>query len=387
MAQTRTFIFFIAGLLACTLAAAAPRDIKPTSDAQVIETLPARVRTPATPAAAASASLPPSPEAAATTAREWIELSRREADPRYLGRAQAALAPWWDKPDAPAALAVLQATVQQSRHEFDAARKTLQGALSRDPTQAQGWLTLATLERLAGRYDAALAACEQVGRAGAALYAAACQLETTSLRGNFDEARRGYEVLAQRAVGKDTRAWLLSLLAESEERAGRDAQAARAYQSSLALAPDGYTALAYADMLLRTGKSRDAIKLLAGQPASDAVLLRRAQAMKQSGDAAWKNVATELRERFAALDTRGEDRAPHARERAMGALWLDDDAQAASQFAQLNLGLQKEPLDWWLALHAAQLSGRTSELEQTRQALATSGLKDARLAAWQKGGR
>ncbi|CAN5450353.1 hypothetical protein BH11PSE7_BH11PSE7_14160 [soil metagenome] len=357
-------------LLLCAAALAAPRDIKPTADSDVIETLPARIRSSGN-----------TPEGAAAAAREWIKLSRQEADPRYLGRAQAVLGPWWDKPDAPPELAILQATVQQSRHEFAAARKTLLATLKRDPSQAQGWLTLATLEHLSGQYTAAAAACEQVARNGAALYAAACQLETLSLQGRLDEARQGYEALIQRAPDVGTRAWLLSLLAESEERAGRDTEAARAYQASLVAGPDGYTALAYADMLLRTSRPQDALKTLEKQPASDATLLRQAYARKLLGDAKWKPMAAELHERFAALDARGEDKAPHARERALGALWLDGNAAAASQFAQLNLGLQKEPMDWWLALHTAKLANRSAELTRTRSALAATGLQDARLAA------
>src|SRR5688572_28655718 len=39
--------------------------------------------------------------AAVALARSWIDLGRRRADPRYLGRAQAALAPWWHDPEAP----------------------------------------------------------------------------------------------------------------------------------------------------------------------------------------------------------------------------------------------------------------------------------------------
>ncbi|RYX94183.1 MAG: hypothetical protein EOO28_15445 [Comamonadaceae bacterium] len=362
-------------LLVGAAAVAAPRDLPAGKDSDVIETLPARVKSAAGPAGA-----PLAPDKAAASAREWINLSRLEAEPRYLGRAQAVLAPWWDKPDAPAALAVLQATVQQSRHEFDAARNTLQAALRRDPSQAQGWLTLATLERLAGRYDAAAAACNEVARTGAALYAQACSLETVSLRGGFDEARRGYGLLAQGTADARTRAWLLSLLAESEERAGRDAGAAAAYEASLAADADGYTALAYADMMLRTQRPGEALKALEKQPASDATLLRQAYAYRQLGDPKWQALHGELRERFAALDARGEDRAPHARERALGALWLDGDAQAALQSAQLNLGLQKEPLDWWLALQSAQRAGRPDVLSALRRELAAIGLQDARLA-------
>lgn len=355
----------------------AGRDMTPTGDAQVVQTL--GPRTPGVVPASAMATPQAAAQAAQRAAQHAITQARDTADPRYLGHAQGVLAPWWDKPDAPVTLAVLQATVQQGRHEFAAARTTLERALKRDPSQAQGWLTLATLERVAGRYAQALVACRQVASAGAALYAAACELETTSLQGRHDEARRGLQALASQAPDPSTRAWLMSLLAESEERAGRDASALAAYQASLALAPDGYTALAAADLLLRTGKATAAQKRLDGQPASDAVLLRRARALKALNDPRWQALAAQLRERFAALDARGDDPATHARERAMAALWLDGDGATALAAAQLNLTLQKEPLDWWLALRSAELARQPAELARLKDALAATGLRDARL--------
>ena len=351
---------------------AAPREWIPQSDSELIEKLPERIRAPAA-----------GPEAAAQAARGWIALARSTADPRYLGRAQAALARWWDRPDAPAELAVLQATVQQSRHEFDAARKTLKAALTREPAQAQGWLTMATLERLSGSYDDAEQACEKVRLAGAALYAGACLLETRSLRGEFDKARLGYDSLARQAGDASVRAWLLSLLAENEERAGRDTSAKTAYQASLQLDPDGYTALAYADLLLRLSQPAEALKVLENQAPSDSVLIRQGKALKLQGDARWKTISAELAERFAALDARGEDSTLHARERALAALWLDDAPAAAWRYADANLALQKEPLDWWLAFTAAQAAGHTGDISRLQIALQGTGLKDARLARWQ----
>lgn len=375
MVLLRPIFLALAILQALGAAHAAGRDFAPASDAQVIETLLPRVRMAA-----------PSPQAAASAAKQVISLARQSADPRYLGRAQALLSPWWDKADAPVELAVLQATVQQSRHEFTAAKITLDKALQRDPSHAQGWLTLATLERVAGRYAQALAACAQVARAGAALYAAACQLETQSLQGQHEVARRGLEALRLQTTDKAVQAWLLSLLAESEERAGRDGAAFSAYQASLALAADGYTSLAAADLLLRTARTdalQKALSLLRDQPDSDAVLLRRAYALKLLSDPQWKALADTLRERFSALDVRGDDPASHARERAMASLWLDGNPASALVSAKLNLTLQKEPLDWALALHSASSVGTLTELAQLRAALEATGLRDARLARWQ----
>ena len=357
------------------------RDWLPTADSEVVETLPPRLTT-------KKASTAPSASAiqeAEQAARQAITVARQTADPRYLGRAQAILAPWWDRPDAPVALAVLQATVQQSRHEFAAARITLEGALRRDPSQAQGWLTLATLERVGGRYEAARAACTRVAQAGAALYAIACELETTSLQGQHAAALRGFDALLREKTSTQTAlsAWLLSLRGEVNERAGLDAAALLNYQASLALTDDGYTALVAADLLLRTGRAPAALKLLEKQPDSDAVLLRRAYAAKQANDASWQRMASELRGRFAALDARGDDPALHARERALAYLWLDQDGARALAAASLNLGLQKEPFDWWLALQSAELAAASAALSGLRADLAATGLRDARLARWQ----
>lgn len=231
------------------------------------------------------------------------------------------LALWWGKPDAPPELAVLQATVEQGRHEFDAARTTLKRALQVDSAQVQGWLTLATLERVAARYAESETACRNVARNGAALHATACLLESRSLQGQSDAARSGFTALIGQAADPAGRAWLLSLLAESEERAGRDDAADAAYLSSLAAAPDGYTALAHADLLLRLGRPAAALDVLKAQPTSDAVLLRRAQALRLMGKTVQSQaLATELQARFAALAARGEALDAHARERSLLAM-------------------------------------------------------------------
>jgi tetratricopeptide (TPR) repeat protein len=357
------------GVLNCAgFASAAPRDIVPTNDRQVIEILPPRVRTSA-----------PTPEAAALAARQAITLARKTSDVRYLGRAQATLQRWWDKADAPVELAVLQATVQQIRHEFAAAKSVLVAALARTPQHAQGWLTLATIKRLSGNYSDASKACAAVERAGAALYANACLLETGSLQGQSDAARSGFSALLRQSTEGGVQAWLWSLIGENEERAGRDAAALKAYQTSLALAPDSYTALASADLLLRTNRASAAVQVLAQEAQSDAVLLRRAYAAKLQNQAAWQDMAKQLKERITALDQRGDDPATHARERALMHLWLDADGLSALQSAKLNLTLQKEPFDWWLAIQSAQLATQPDEIQNLKRQISVLGLKDARL--------
>jgi hypothetical protein len=114
-------------------AQAASRELRPVSDSQVVESLAPRLNAVVVKTVTA--------QIAANNARQAIVLARQTADPRYLGRAQAMLSPWWDKPDAPVEIAVLQATILQGRHEFAPATQLLEKTLARDPNNAQAWLT------------------------------------------------------------------------------------------------------------------------------------------------------------------------------------------------------------------------------------------------------
>jgi tetratricopeptide (TPR) repeat protein len=351
------------------------RDFVPTSPTQVIEKLAPRTA----PVVQVS-----DPAPAAALARAAITLARESADPRHLGRAQAMLAPWWDKPDAPPELATLQATILQSRHEFTAARAVLQRVVQGPGSseKAQAWLTLATLDRLQADYPAAQKSCEQVARSGAHWYAQACQIETVSMQGRQALAERGFAQLLAAAPDESLRAWALSLQAEHFERAGQYEQAMSSYQRSLQIAPDGYTALAAADLWLRRGQAAMALSVLAQQPGSDSVLIRRAQALKLQNDTRWQSLDTELKSRLAALDARRDEPAAHARERALYHLWLDGDIKRALVSATLNLTQQREPIDWWLALESAERAGQAQQVDRLKAQLQQTGLRDARLAKW-----
>ncbi len=373
---------FLVKILACTSfmcsVAYAAETFSPTHDEEVVEVLPTITRHRATGPTAQERS-PLTPFAAAQAAREEIGVARQTGDTRYWGRAQATLGPWWNQPNAPTELAILQSTVQQGRHEFEPARKVLADALKREPGNAQGWLNMAALERLSARYPEALQACQAVRKAGQSLYATACELETRSLQGQHAQARSGFKTLLSDFKQVDQRSWIYSLLAESEERAGNDTAALAAYRSSLQLEPDLYTSIAYSDVLLRVGSTAQALRVLRPLPQTDAVLLRQATGMRRSGDKGWQALRTELRERQAALERRGDDTSLHSREQALVALWLDDDPSQAMTLATRNLALQREPLDWWIALYSASQSRDNKQLATLSQRVETIGLVDARL--------
>ena len=383
------------GLLAgAQLSALSATAVQPVRDDEVLEVLQTVTRTRpvqidlstgraagAAGQAAGARATPADPVVAAQLARQDISVARQTGDTRYWGRAQAALAPWWDRADAPVELAVLQATVQGGRHEFAASRAVLATALARTPSYAQGWLNLASLERLSARYAESLAACEAVARAGQALYAQACRFETRSLQGEHALAVQGLKDLLNQAGDAGQRAWLLSLLAESEERAGQDAAAADAYVRSLKAEHDLYTALAYSDLLLRTGKTAQAGQILAPLPETDAVVLRRGAVWKRLGDARWLEQRQLLKTRVEELQRRGDDASLHGRELALAALWLDEDGAQALALARGNLRLQREPLDWWVALQSAKLAKDSAALAELEKEIRATGLRDARLTS------
>jgi tetratricopeptide (TPR) repeat protein len=373
-------------LVACSVSAQvlAATALAPGADDVVVEVLPSitRQRTVVSGAPAAVAD----PQRAAAAAREAIAMARQTGETRYWGRAQAILGPWWDVPLAPVELAVLQATVQQGRHEFDAARRILEAVITRESGHAQGWLTLASLNRLSARYAEALRACDAVAKAGQVLYATACQLETQSLQGQHEIAIKGFERLISQVSNKDQASWLWSLLAESLERAGQAELAERAYQRSLAMAPDLYTAIAYSDLLLSSGRPAQALGALKDSPETDAVLLRRATAWKRMGLVQWTQARETLRMRTAELVRRGDDPLLHGRELALISLWLDNDPVQALRLAQANLQLQKEPLDWWVAVQSARQAKDSAVLKELTSTIEALGLRDQRLTAPLKSG-
>lgn len=385
MRPTLREIALVLTLAALQFQAAAATAVQPARDDEVLEVLPLVTRNrPAMAAVAPARTL--APDAAARQARDDISVARQTGDTRYWGRAQAVLAPWWDRADAPAELSVLQATVQQGRHEFGAARQVLTAALAHAPGHAQGWLNLASLERLSADYARALSACDAVARAGQPLYAQACTLETQSLQGQSAPAAQGLQALvASAATDPGQRSWLLSLLAESQERAGQDRAAAQSYAASLAAQSDLYTAIAYSDLLLRTGKPAQALQVLAASPETDAVVLRRSAALRALGDARWKVGRDQLQTRVDELKRRGDDPALHGRELALAALWLDDQPAAALVLARRNLLLQREPIDWWVAAQSAQAVRDPAALAELAAALRATGLQDARLTALMPG--
>jgi hypothetical protein len=368
-------------LFAAMPAGAAP--VLPRDDAEVIEVLPATAASRAERQRRQQLAAHPKDVAAATAAaRQWLGQAREQGDPRFAGQALAALEAWPDPATAPDDVLLMQATVEQYLHEFDAAAGKLERLVQRAPRNAQAWLTLATVRRVQGRYAESSAACTALAALASGPYGAACLAENEGLEGRVGAAWATLSrLLATPGLPAETANWLMTTLAELEARAGHVASAEADYCSALALGRDPYTTISYADYLLEHGRVADVLALLRDQPRSDAVLLRLAIAGTRARTAEGTRDASEMRERITLANERPDVRVLHAREQAMFALDVDADARRALELARLNVRQQREPIDLLLLARAARAAGDAAALHEANRLRREIGLADRRLEA------
>lgn len=373
------------GLVLALSAAANPRGFIPPSDDAVIERLPvgsgtAEMRR----ARELSRRLRETPGdlvLASLAAREHIQNARATADPRHLGYAEAALRPWWTGDDAPAEALVLRATIRQGLHEFSAARLDLGLALTRDPANAQAWLTLATIDTVQGRYDEARRACIQLARLGESFSATVAAAAIAGLNGQSALAVRQLENLLLRdaAAPVDQRLWATTQLAELLARTGRATEADARFREALRLSgSDPYLLGAYSDFLLDQRRGDEVIRVLADHGRPDGSLLRLAEARLQLADKSAPSelarLTTELRSRFEAARRRGDS--AHKREEARFLLRLGNDPTRALPLALENWQLQREPADARLLLECSLAAGRPSDAAAALDWMAQSRIED-----------
>jgi hypothetical protein len=350
-------LFTVASIIVvgATLAPNAARSL-PTRDDAIVARVPAR----ATDAAVRELSLlstrlaesPRDVPTATTLARLAITEARRRADPHFLSRAQAALAPWWREDAPPVEVLLLRATIEQARHDFDAALADLDRLVARAPDHQQGHLTRAVVLTVRARYAEASTSCDALADP---LVAAVCRAPIDAATGHAGAAIE--RLVARLSSARPSEAaWALSALGELLYWRGDGASGALA--RALALDPgDSYTRAVLADLLLDEGRPAEAARLLAGFEHDDALLLRLAIAEKRGAGRRAAALADELRGRFASERARGD--AVHVREEARFALEIEGDATRALTLARQSWQVQREPWDARLVLAAARAAGTT----------------------------
>jgi Tfp pilus assembly protein PilF len=320
-------------------------------------------------------------ELATRLARGYIQKARAEADPRYLGYAQAALAPWWAA-GSPAGVLVLRATIRQSLHDFPNALADLSAALEAEPRNAQAWLTRATIQQVRGEFGEAQKSCRPLERLAGELLATACWAGAASMSGQADASyERLRESLGrQRGAPPGVRQWILASLAEMAERQGKSELAEAHFKEALAAGePDAYLKGAYADFLLDQERFAEVAALLKSELRADALLLRLTLA-EQKLRWPWASAHAEaLKARFLASRMRG-DRI-HRREEARFALHVLSEPHEALRLAQENWAVHRERWDARIYLEAAFAAGTPGAAQPVLDWLKDNRVQDVRLAA------
>ena len=235
------------------------------------------------------------------------------------------------------------------------------------------------MQQTVGDLDQAAASCAKVVQLSSHVAGHVCVGDVASLRGDAGALEAIEQRLVGQRMGGAEHGWVRTVQAEMAERLGRDELAERYFKAAIGADPGSYPRVAYADFLLRRGRHVDVEALLNGAPPTDAVVLRRAIALKLDADPRAKEVADELRQRFSLAAER--DDSLHLREMARFALDVADDAGAALALAQRNWLLQKEPADALLLARAARAAGSRQAAEPVRAFAHRTGMIDGRLDA------
>lgn len=376
----------ITAVLLLSAATAIAEPYKPLSASEVLERLPlkkgdARARALAADRARLAAA-PHDSVRAMRVARAYYDLAGAEGDPRYIGYAEAALAPWAAVADAPADILYMRGKLLQWRHDYAPALELFGRALQREPGHYDTLSGRSAVLTVLADYAGARRDCEAMREREEELYWASCLAYIDGQIGQAAAAeRRLAGLLADHPdTGAAGKLWLLTRLGDLAARQGRPDDADRHYRQALALGVDNQFLLAnYADFLLDEGRYADVVSLLRDWTRADVLLLRLTLAEQALGAAEFKAHAQMLRERFAAAALRGDTL--HRQEESRFQLHVERNAARALDLAVANWAIQREPYDARILLEAAVVAGRRDAARPVFDWLAQSRHEDPRIAA------
>lgn len=373
----------LAGSLGAPLpTAAAPR--VPTDPAEVLERLPLK---PADATARELAGLrasvsraarenPDDPGPASRLAARYYDLAVARGDPRYIGYADAVLAPFATRTEPE--MLVARGQLRQYRHDFDGALADFAAALQADPQFAPAHAWRGAIQLVRADYAAAKTECDALRALDRPTLHGGC---LGLLRAYSGQMEAGYADL-QRALEETrdpgNRLWILTRLGEVAAWRGQPGTAEQHYRAALALGiDDGYLLAAWSDFLLDRNRPAEVLKWLAGWESSDGLLLRLAIAGTATGSASAKAHVQALADRFAAAKARGDT--THRAEEARFLLHLANDPAGALAVAAANYRVQREPRDARVLLEAAIAAKDAAAAQPVRDWLRASGFEDATL--------
>jgi len=377
-------VLFISCYLLVNLGVAGAAPYLPRSDAEVVETLPARDETDRRMRDLQShiRSQPNDWQAVQSLTTLLIERGRATSDPRYFGYAEASLQPWLNAATPNPQALILHAALLQNRHAFAPALQALDQALALQPRSGLAWLSKAAIQQVQGNFAAAWQSCLAARRGTPTLTANACLAATLSMTGRLKEAQGllQHTLAGEAEAPMADRQWGWTMLAEICERLADPAGAEAAYRRALALPQaSAYLLSTYADFLLQQQRYPEVVDLLRDETRADGLLLRLTLAERHLRRAAANDHVQALQARFAAGRLRGET--SHQAEEARFLLELAGNPAEALRLAEANWAVQREPRDALIFLQAAKAADSPARATPVLRFMAESGLQDVRLQA------
>lgn len=383
MTRLLTVVSMIGWFVLSDVGAAYPDPYRPTDDAQVLQRLSFKASDPvARELDRLRTDLRQNPRdlaSAVKLATRYIEQGRSEGDPRFLGQAQAILSPWWSESTPPPSALLLRATIRQNAHEFDQALADLDQVLAVQPTNAQAWLTKASVLHVQARYDDARRACQRLARLAAAHVLLGCLGDIAGVTGQSTKSRELLQqILSDSTLTGRERIWIATILAETAARTGAIREAEMSFSEAFKVGiNDQYLLSTYSDFLLDQRRFQHVISLLQSETRADGLLLRLALAEQALQLPAFKNHTAELTARFAASRERGTNL--HVREEARFTLALLHDAKLALPLAQGNWNVQREPADARILLESALAAGNRTAAQPVLDWMKANHVEDFQL--------
>jgi len=316
-------------------------------------------------------------------ANSYLDYGRDTGDARYLGRAQAVIAPAMQRHPVPVDVLLVQATILQSRHQFDESRRMLKDILARDRDNMQAWLTLSSVALVQGDLAGAQRACSHLIGSADALVTAGCIGSRATVAGDAATALHLIDTLLAQEPNEPPaiQAWAHGLLADAARYIGQNPRADAEFKHALALAPgDNFLLADYADFLLDRGRAREALDLVKDYSQSDTSFLRQVLAESALGLPDARADTAAMASRFSDLEQRGDSRL-YGREEARFALHLQHDAARSLRLAQANWRIQRAPEDMRIYLEAALAAGQPTAAQSVVDFVGGTGFEDPTVRA------
>jgi tetratricopeptide (TPR) repeat protein len=378
--------FALLSIIAAHAVGAAERVYPADRDFIVVRQEKSEVRASLREREAAATTTPNDPAVLAVLIREYLASGRSARDPRYIGRAEAALQRW--RAPLTLDLAVLKAEILQHQHDFRGAIETLDVVLRQAPRIQEARALRGSIALVVGDYALASRDCALVMSSARnpseQLVGAACLAAAIGARGEFERAD-GLVARVLASAPADTappvRGYAWAVRGEIADRRGDAPGAIAHYTRAIALNPiDDPSRVTLAGLLAARGRVPQA--LAATQVDRPGLGLLVTQALHSRG-AAQRTLASQVRGLLDLEQQRGDER--HWREAAIAAAELDSDADRALNLARENFARQRELVDVRLYARLATQTGSQRDQDALQAWLATSGVRDAALESWLPG--